>query len=439
MGSDEATVYDPDTYLNGVPHAALARLREAAAVSWVPEQVAGGTPLGPGFWAVWRHAEVRSVLRRPALFSSELGATQIRDPATPADLAYVRKSMLNMDPPRHSRLRGIVNRSFTPRAVARLQERIVARARRIVDDLVDGAQDGTADFARAAADLPVWTLADLLGVPECDRHLLFDWASRVIGFQDPEYASISTVDEAGATPMARAALAVRPVPAADGTMPDPRTRAGIPDLYAYAHELAAEKRRNPGDDIMSLMLARSGDDDGLSTDEFENMFWLFAVAGNETLRNGIPGGMYALLHHPQQWDRLAADRSLLPGAADEMLRWWTPVTHFRRTATGDTELGGVPIAAGDKVVVYFASANRDPRVFADPDTFDVTRAAGEHLAFGHGPHYCLGAILGRTQLTAMFDALLDRFAAVRPAGEPERLRSNFQHGIKHLPVTWTLR
>ncbi|MGA8116225.1 MAG: cytochrome P450 [Actinocatenispora sp.] len=438
MSADAAVVYDPDTYLRGVPFEELARLREAAAVSWVPEQTSGGQPQGPGFWAVWRHAEVRAVLRRPAVFSSELGATQIRDPATPADLAYVRKSMLNMDPPEHSRLRRIVSRSFTPRAVARLQERIVVRARRIVDEMIDGAEGGGADFASAAADLPVWTLADVLGVPETDRHLLFDWASRVIGFQDPEYAAIELTDRTATTPMAGAALAVRPVPGPDGTMPDPRTRAGIPDLYAYAHELAAEKRRNPGSDIMSLMLSQV-DGEGLSTDEFENMFWLFAVAGNETLRNGIPGGMYALLQHPEQWDRLAADRSLLPGAADEMLRWWTPVIHFRRTATEDTELAGVPIAAGDKVVVYFASANRDPRAFADPDTFDVARSTGEHLSFGYGPHYCLGATLGRTQLTAMFDALLDRFASVRPAGEPQRLRSNFQHGIKHLPITWTRR
>ncbi|GAA4207203.1 cytochrome P450 [Actinocatenispora rupis] len=438
MAADTELVYDPETYVTGVPHAALARLREAAAVSWVPERSADGVEHGPGYWAVWRHAEVKHVLKNPALYSSELGATQIRDPATPEDLAYVRKSMLNMDPPEHSRLRRIVNRSFTPRAVDRLRERIVERAGVIVDEMIAGSADGTADFAKAAADLPVWTLADVLGVPQTDRYLMFDWASRVIGFQDPEYATISMTDAEAATPMAKAALAVRPRPRPDGTMPDPRTRDGIPDLYAYAHELAAEKRRAPGDDIMSIMLSRV-DGDGLSTDEFENMFWLFAVAGNETLRNGIPGGMYALLHHPDQWHRLAADRSLLPAAADEMLRWWTPVIHFRRTATQDTELAGVRIAAGDKVVVYFAAANRDPRVFADPDTFDVTRAAADHLSFGHGPHYCLGWMLGKAQLVAMFDALLDRFREVRPAGEPQRLRSNFQHGIKHLPISWTLR
>jgi cytochrome P450 len=438
VATDEQVIYDPQTYQTGMPYEELTRLREAAPVSWVPERSVDGVEHGPGYWAVWRHAEVKYALKRPQLFSSELGATQIRDPATPEDLAYTRKSMLNMDPPEHSRLRRIVSRSFTPRAVDRLRERIVERARLIVDQMIDGATDRTADFAKVAADLPVWTLADVLGVPQTDRYLMFDWASRVIGFQDPEYAAISLTDATGATPMAKAALAVRPSPGPDGTMPDPRTRGGIPDLYAYAHELAAEKRRAPGEDIMSLMLSQV-DGDGLSTDEFENMFWLFAVAGNETLRNGIPGGMYALLHHPEQWQRLAADRSLLPGAADEMLRWWTPVIHFRRTATEDTELAGQRIAAGDKVVVYFASANRDPRVFDDPDTFDVGRSAGDHLSFGHGPHYCLGSMLGKAQLVAMFDALLDRLVEVRAAGEPRRLRSNFQHGIKHLPISWTLR
>jgi cytochrome P450 len=440
--TDTEIAYDPDTYLTGVPHETLARLREREPVTWVDERITTGPGThrtdGPGYWAVWRHADVKNVLKQPKLFSSHLGATQIRDPATPADLAYVRQSMLNMDPPEQSRLRKIVNRSFTPRAVAALRDRIAARAELIVTDLVESADGGVADFAKVLADMPVWTLADLLGVPETDRYLLFDWASRVIGFQDPEYATIERVDRAAASPMARAALAVRPVPDEHGRMPDPRTRAGIPDLYAYAHELADRKRREPGTDIMSIMLQQVDDAGGrLSTTEFENMFWLFAVAGNETLRNGIPGGMAALLANPDQWRRLRADPALLPGAVDEMLRWWTPVIHFRRTATADTVLAGTRVAAGDKVVVYFASANRDPRVFADPDRFDVARDAGDHLAFGHGPHYCLGAVLARTQMSAVFGALLRRFAAVEQAGPAERLRSNFQHGIKHLPIRWT--
>lgn len=423
--TDERDLLDPDTYLTGVPYAAFARLRSRAAVSWVEEPDGG-----PGFWGVWRHAECRQVLRAPQVFSSHLGATQIRDPATPEDLEFVRRSMLNMDPPEHSRLRRLVAGALTPRAVAALTGRINGYARSLVE-----AADDECDLAVLAADLPLWTLADLLGVPESDRYLLFDWASRVIGFQDTEYAAIERVDRTTATDMARAALTMRPRPGPDGRMPDPRTRGGIPDLYAYAHALALAKRRSPGNDIMSTVLS-GVDDDRVTVAEFENLFWLFSVAGNETLRNGIPGGMVALLEHPAQWRLLAHDRSLLPRAVDEMLRWWSPVVHFRRTATRDTTLAGQPIGAGQKVVVFFASANRDPAVFADPDTFDVAAARADHLAFGHGPHFCLGAQLGRAQMTALFAAVLDRWgqAVPEPAGPMVRLRSTFQNGVKHLPV-----
>jgi cytochrome P450 len=431
---DTEVVFDPDTYVRGVPHDAFARLREREPVTWVEEIAFDRWPAGPGYWAVWRHADVREVLRQPALFSSHLGATQIRDPATPDDLAYVRRSMLNMDPPDHSRLRGLLVRAFTPRAVAALEHRIEARARALAESV---AEAGECDFAKLAADLPLLTLADLLGMPEGDRHLLFDWASRVIGFQDPEYAAIDVTDREAATDMARAALAVRPRPGPDGRMPDPRTRAGIPDLYAYAHELAAHRRRRPGDDVMSLLLQQVDDAGGrVGVDEFENLFWLFAVAGNETVRNGVPGGMIALMAHPDQRARLDADRSLLDPAIDEMLRWWTPVIHFRRTATRDCELAGRRVGAGQKVVVYFASANRDPRVFADPDRFDAGRRPNDHLAFGHGPHFCLGAHVARRQMRALFSAVLDRWGEVEPAGPPVRLRSNFQNGVKHLPVRW---
>lgn len=435
---DSKVIFDPDTYVERVPHEEFARLREAAPVSWVEEPPIDIWPAGPGFWAVWRHADVKAVLRNPRLFSSHLGATQIRDPATPEDLAWVRRMMLNMDPPEHTRLRGLLTKAFTPRAVAALKDRIDARARELVAAVPD---DGVVDFVKLAADLPLWTLADVLGVPESDRYLMFDWANRVIGYQDPEYSSSDLASTMTATtPMAQAALRVRPKPTPDGRMPDPRTRDGIPDLYAYAHELAAYKRRHPGDDVMSILLQQVDDEGGrVSVEEFENLFWLFAVAGNETLRNGIPGGMAALLAHPDQWERLEKDRSLLESATEEMLRWWTPVIHFRRTATADTTLGGVEIKAGDKVVVYFASANRDPRVFPDPDVFDIGRSPNDHLAFGHGPHFCLGAALGRYQMRAMFAAVLERFSAVEPAGEPVRLRSNFQNGLKRLPVRFTPR
>jgi cytochrome P450 len=221
-------------------------------------------------------------------------------------------------------------------------------------------------------------------------------------------------------------------------MPDPRTREGMPDLYAYAHLLAEEKRRRPGDDVMSILLAQSDEGGGqVSAAEFENMFWLFAVAGNETLRNGLPGACLALLEHPAAAAELRAEPDLLRVAVDEMLRWWTPVMTFRRTATGDCELGGHSIRSGEKVVVSFTSANRDPDVFDRPDRFDIRRQPNPHLVFGHGPHFCLGAHLARVQMRALFAEVLARTSALEPAGEPAFLRSNFQRGIKRLPLAWT--
>lgn len=413
-------ITDPDTYVRGVPYDELARLRHASPVVRVDD-----------FWAVLGHAEVRRVLRDPGVFSSQLGGTQIRDAA---DLAYVRRMMLNMDPPEHGRLRGLLTKAFTPRAVAKLTSQIESRAR----DLVAGvASQGSCDFAALAADLPLQTLAAVFGVPEQDRRLMYDWSNRVIGYQDAEYAVSSTVSVSEVSELARAALAVRPSPGPDGSMPDPRTRAGMPDLYAYANALGEYKRSHPGDDVMSNLMQHVGDDGGrVSLAEFENLFWLFSVAGNETLRNGLPGGMLALLSHPAQYRRLLADRSLLPSAVEEMLRWWTPVMHFRRTAASDVRLSDVDIRAGAKVVVWFSSANRDPAVFEDPDTFDVGRTPNDHLTFGHGPHFCLGAHLARVQMRAMFDAVLDQLGHVTLAGEPVRLRSNFQNGLKSLPIRW---
>ncbi|GAA5125863.1 cytochrome P450 [Haloechinothrix salitolerans] len=424
---------DPDTYVRGVPYEALARLRTRGPVVWMDEPASDAWPAGPGFWAVLRHAEVRQVLRTPQVFSSQLGATQIRDPSTPDALRYVRRMMLNMDPPEHSRLRGLLTKAFTPRAVAAIEQRITGWARDLVARVADRDEF---DFAvDVAADLPLLTLAEVFGVPAEDRWLMYDWSNRVIGYQDPDYAVSATADTTGSSAMAREALALRPTPDAHGRMPDPRTREGMPDLYAYANALGEAKRRAPGDDVMSNLMRHVDDEHGrVSLAEFENLFWLFSVAGNETLRNGIPGGMIALLTHPDVYQRLRADRSPLPGAVEEMLRWWTPVMHFRRTATEDVDLGGVRIAAGQKVVVWFSSANRDERVFADPDRFDVDRKPGEHLAFGHGPHFCLGAHLARVQMRAMFDAVLDTFEALELAGEPDRLRSTFQNGVKHLPV-----
>ncbi|MGH3228909.1 MAG: cytochrome P450 [Streptosporangiaceae bacterium] len=439
---DTEVVFDPATYTEGVPFGALARLRRDSPVVWVDEIPVLGWPAGPGFWLVLRHADVESVMRQPQLFSSWLGATQIRDPVTPAALGYVRAMMLNMDPPAHSRLRKLLARSFTPRAVARLDERIRGHARALCERAFAGrGPRGECDFAKdVAADLPLLTLADVLGMPEQDRWLLFDWSNRVIGYQDPDYAASAAFDPSGGTPMAAEALALRPALGGSGRMPDPRTRDGMPDLYAYAHLLADAKRRDPGDDVMSILLAQVDDDGGrVSVEEFENMFWLFAVAGNETIRNGLPGACIALLEHPEAQDALRGDPGLMPAAAEEMLRWWTPVMTFRRTATADCELGGQPIRAGDKVVVSFASANRDEAVFADADGFDIRRHPNPHLVFGHGPHFCLGSHLARAQMRALFAEVLSRTSALGFAGQPSYLRSNFQRGVKRLPVAWAAR
>ena len=432
--SDTEVLHDPATYVHGVPYDALRRLRSRNRVVRVAECDSGG----PGYWLVLRHGDVEAVLKDPAHFSSWLGATQVRDPACFEDLGYVRRMMLNMDPPEHSRLRRLLSRSFTPRAVRLLEDGIAANAAMLVARMVGDADEGECDFAQdVAADLPLLTLADVLGVPREDRWLLYDWSNRVIGFQDPDYASSGTFTGEGGTAPAVAALRLRPQPGADGRMPDPRTRAGMPDLYAYAHLLADEKRAVPGNDVMSLLLAQVDEDGGkVSVEEFENLFWLFAVAGNETLRNSIPGGMLALLRHPAAAATLHADPRQLPMAVEEMLRWWTPVMVFRRTASVDCDVAGTSVRAGEKVVVSFSSANRDESVFADPDSFDITRAPNPHLSFGHGPHFCMGAHLARVQMCALFGALLRRVSAVESAGEPAYLRSSFQRGVKRLPIHW---
>jgi cytochrome P450 len=428
MSSANAGFINPDTYVHGVPHTEFARLREQAAVVWMAEPAVPPWPAGPGFWGVVRHAEIKHVMRTPGIYSSHAKATQIADPPTQKDLEFVRQMMLNQDPPQHSRLRRMLASAFTPKAIARLDDRVTAWARELIDRVAD---DGECDFAELVADLPLQALAEIFGVPRQDRWLLYDWSNRVIGYQDPEYALSATAGMAGATEMARRAMALRPQPNEHGVLPNQRTKAGMPDLYAYARDLAELKRREPGEDVMSNLIS-----EGVTTEEFENMFWLFAVAGNETLRNAAPGGLYALLSHMDQYRQVRRDRSLLPQAVDEMLRWWCPVMRFRRTAIVDTDLGGQEIRAGDKVVVWFSSGNRDERVFADPDRFDVTRSSGDHLSFGHGPHYCIGAHLAKTQLKALYGAVFDRLGEVEQAGEIVRLRSNFQHGVKHLPIRW---
>jgi cytochrome P450 len=432
-----AALHDPSSYVKGVPFDAIEGLRAGGSVAWVDEPELPGLPAGPGYHLVLSHSMVTRVLKDPMTFSSSVGGTQIRDPATEEDLRYVQRMMLNMDPPEHSRLRRMLGRSFTPRAIAALEGRIAEHARLIVDRMLSDPSE--CDFAKdVAADLPLLALADVLGVPTEDRWLLFDWSNRVIGFLDPDYAVSSDFDATTGTALAREAVSVRPEPDEAGRMPDPRSRAGMPDLYRYAHLLGAAKRIGPGADVMSILLAQLDEEGGqISVEEFENMFWLFAVAGNETLRNGLPGGMIALLEHPDAQRALRADPTRFTTAVDEMLRWWTPVMVFRRTATSDVLLGDTAVKAGDKVVVSFIAANRDPEVFARPDAFDIDRTPNNHLAFGHGPHFCLGAHLARTQMRALFSELLGRTIWIEATGEPSYLRSNFQRGVKRLPIRWT--
>ncbi len=420
-----ADVFTPRTYATAVPYELFRELRATRPVCWIEEPAVDGWPAGPGYWAVLRHADVKHVLRTPEIYSSYLGATQIRDPDTEEDLAFVRAMMLNQDPPDHARIRRVVAAAFTPRAVRELADVIDARARELVAEV---ARAGEADFVTVAADLPVWTLAHVMGVPEEDRQLLFDWSNRVIGYQDDAYATSSTADPARLSPMGRAALRHRPAPALrpDGRPVNPRSRRALADMFAYAHALAEHPR--PGTVMAHL---REG---GLTRAEFENTFFLFAVAGNETLRNGIPGGLLTLLQHPDQFARLRREPDLTDSAVEEMLRYWPPVIDFRRTATRDTELAGQHIRRGDKVVVYHASANRDETVFPTPDHFNITRTPNDHLSFGFGPHFCLGSHLARLQMRAVLRHVLERLPGVELAGEPVRLVSNFQNGLRRLPV-----
>jgi cytochrome P450 len=429
---DPSPIFDPLTYEKAVPYDLLAALRRQAPVVWVEEPPVLGWPGGPGFWAVLRHRDVKAVLKDHVSFSSALGGTQIRDYDSEADLLEVRRQILNMDPPEHDRLRKLMARAFTPKAVASLEAKIERKAAQLVSQMRDL---GTFDFVPISGEMPLFVLAEVLGVPESDRYLLYDWSNRVIGYQDPEYSRSSRFDPSQGTDMAKRSVALRPQPGPDGKLPNPRTRAGVPDLYAYAKEMAIYKREHPGDDVMSILLGLQGSGGPVSNEEFENLFWLFAVAGNETLRNAMPGAMLTLIQHPDQYVKLREDPSLLITAVEEMLRFWPPVMHFRRTATTDTEISGQRIASGDKVVVWHVSANRDESVFLDPDRFDVTRSPNDHVSFGFGAHFCLGAHLARAQMRAMFAHVAVDLPMLELNGEPARLVSNFQNGLKHLPVS----
>ncbi|MGW3207721.1 cytochrome P450 [Streptomyces sp. NPDC001135] len=409
-------VFDPRRYAAGVPHDDYRVLRDHHPVAWQEEPQVLGWPSGPGFWAVTRHADVVRVLKDATTYSSHLGATQIRDPA-PEDLPFIRSMMLNQDPPRHGRLRRLVSRAFTPGRVDRFATLARERARTLLAGALRQARegDGTVDLVACVTDeYALLNLADLLGVPVSDRRLLLHWTQRVIGYQDPDEAGPPVLDEAG-----------KPV--------DPRSPAMLKDMFAYARHLAAHKRRHPADDVMSTLAA----DAELTGTELEMFFFLLTVAGNDTVRSAAPGGLLALAEHPEAYRSLRAGQAELPVAVEELLRWHPPVLTFRRTAVRDTELAGRRIRAGDKVVVFHASANRDERVFTGPDRLDLARSPNPHVSFGDGPHVCLGAHFARLQLRLLYEEVLSALPGPRLAGPAGRLVSNFINGVKSLPVDVT--
>jgi cytochrome P450 len=406
-------VFDPRRYAAGVPYDAYRVLRDHHPVAWQDEPEVLGWPAGPGFWAVTRHADVVRVLRDSGTYSSRLGATQIRDP-DPADLPFIRRMMLNQDPPSHGRLRRLVSRAFTPGRVERFTAVARERARTLLDKALRTARaaDGTVDLVSAVTDdYALLNLSDLLGVPDLDRGLLLHWTRRVIGYQDPDEAGPPALDAAG-----------KPV--------NPRSPAALADMFAYAQRLAAHKRRHPADDVMTTL----AHEPELADAELEMFFFLLTVAGNDTVRSAAPGGLLALAEHPEAYERLRAGKAELPLVVDELLRLHPPVLTFRRTAAQDTVLAGRPVRAGDKVVVFHASANRDERVFTDPDRLDLARTPNPHVSFGDGPHVCLGAHFARLQLRVLYAEALHTLPVLRPAGPPERLVSNFINGIKSLPA-----
>lgn len=398
---------DPGLNQERVPLPEFAVLRESAPVAWIP-QPHGLAGFGDdGYWAVTRHADVTTVSTGPEVFSSRANTAIIRfqERMRRDRIDVQRLILLNMDPPEHTRLRRIVQRGFTPRAVRALEDALRERAGRIV---AEAAARGSGDFVTdIACELPLQAIAELIGVPQEDRARIFAWSNRMTGYDDPE-------------------LAVTEETAAQASV----------ELISYAMNLAAERKARPAPDIVTTLVAAE-DEGSLTSDEFGFFVLVLAVAGSETTRNAITHGMHAFLTHPEQWDLFRAERPRT-AADDEIVRWATPVTSFQRTATRDTELGGARISAGDRVGLFYASANHDPEVFTAPDTFDITRDPNPHLGFGGGgPHFCLGAGLARLEIDLIFDAIADISPAIRLAGTPRRLRSPWLNGVKELRVTYS--
>ncbi|MGZ6974754.1 MAG: cytochrome P450 [Acidimicrobiia bacterium] len=394
-----ADLNDPDVFVAGVPYETFAHWRRTDPVHLTKH------PEGHSYWSVTTYDEVVLASRDGALFSNERGGVFMFEMEEEM-LAQQNMLMLMMDPPRHTRYRLLVSRAFTPRNIRALEEYIDRTATEIVDNVIER---GECDFVTdVAAELPLQVIAEMMGVPQQDRKLIFDWSNRMIGSEDPEFAQEEGDAEHAMT-----------------------------ELFAYSHALVDKRRANPREDIITALTQAEIEGDRLSELEIDLFFLLLAVAGNETTRNLTANGMHALFQHPDQLAKLQGDLSLIDSATEEMLRCCAPVMYFRRTATADTVLGGKEINAGDAVVLWYIAANRDEQHFITPDEFLVDRTPNEHIAFGgRGPHFCLGANLARSEIKKLFVEVLSRMDNLQLAGDVSRLRSNFINGIKHMPVTF---
>lgn len=381
----------------GVPYDLLAQLRQQAPVYWHEE------PDGPGFWAITRHEDIKQISKDPGRFSSrEAGVSRV-DLADPTELAMYRSIVIAMDPPEHGRMRRLVSSAFTPRAIEDLEDAVRSIARK---SIVTAVEKGEVDFVQDyAAAIPMHVISEMMGVPEEKRRRLAELSAGLIDDQDPEVAPTD----------------------------DFRLTARM-EIFQIAQELAQTETASSGDNLTKRLLAAEIDGQRLSDMDFSLFFLFLIVAGNETTRTAMSGGLVTLLDHPEQLAALRADRSLLPSAIEEMLRYWPPIHHFRRTAMCDVELGGHPIRKGDKVLMWYPAANRDQAVFAEPNRFDIRRAPNDHLSFGIGEHFCLGASLARMELKVMYEELLDHTRDIRPLAKPRRLRSNLINGIKEMRV-----
>jgi cytochrome P450 len=402
-------VASPRVYAEGVPHDALAALRAHDPVHWHPWP---GTR--DGFWLLTKYADVVAAGKDAETFSSQAGhiALEDREP----DALAARQSMIETDPPAHTRLRKIVSDAFTPRKVQEYE----AYTRRITSDLLDRAiAQGEFDFVTAISEpLPITVLISVLGLPQEDAPYLIELTSEMAAATDPEY-----VPDREKYP----------------TDIDPRLLPfGTPaawHVFEYGRKIGEDRRRNPTDDLVSRLVHAEVDGERLTDTEYSNFFELFIFAGNETTRTGISQGTLALMEHPDEFDRLAADSALMPTAVEEILRYGTPIIYFRRTATRDAEIRGVPIKAGDRVALWYVSANFDEEVFADPNRFDLGREPNRHVTFGRGgPHFCLGAFLARLEIRILLEEILARRVRFELTGPPVRLSSNFINGFKSLPV-----